>query len=60
MDRKIIRVGIALLAVASLLPAPVIAQDQKVSDQAAQGAAAGSTRLRRPRPRAPFRRERWT
>jgi len=37
MDRKIIRVGIALLAVASLLPAPVIAQDQKGGDQSAQG-----------------------
>ncbi len=37
MDRKIIRVGIALLAVVSLLPAPVIAQDQNGSDQTAQG-----------------------
>jgi outer membrane protein len=33
MDRKSIRVGIALLAVVSLLPAPISAQDQKGSDQ---------------------------
>ena len=37
MDRKIIRAGVALLAVVSLLPAPVFAQDQKGSDQTAQG-----------------------
>ena len=37
MDRKRMRVGIALLAVASLLPVPVFAQDQKENDPAAQG-----------------------
>jgi len=37
MVRKIIRVGVALLAVVSLLPVPVFAQDQKGDDQTAQG-----------------------
>ena len=37
MDRKLMRAGVALLAVVSLLPAPVFAQDQKGSDQTAQG-----------------------
>ena len=37
MDRKRMRVGIALLAVVSLLPVPVFAQDQKENDPAAQG-----------------------
>jgi outer membrane protein len=37
MDWKLIRVGVALLAVVSLLPAPVVAQDQKGSEQTAQG-----------------------
>jgi outer membrane protein len=37
MDRKLMRAGVALLAVVSLLPALVFAQDQKGSDQTAQG-----------------------
>jgi outer membrane protein len=37
MGRKFIRIGIALLAIASLLPAPVFAQDQKGSEQKASG-----------------------
>ena len=37
MYSKLIRVGVALLAIASLLPGPVLAQDQKGSDQAASG-----------------------
>ena len=36
MDRKIMRAGVALLAVFSLLPAPGFAQDQKVNAPAAQ------------------------
>ena len=37
MDRNLTRMGIALLAVISLLPAPVFAQDQKASDQKTPG-----------------------
>jgi len=37
MDRKIIRVGVALLVVVSLLPAPGFAQDQKVNAPTAPG-----------------------
>jgi outer membrane protein len=37
MGRKAMRIGIALLAIASMLPAPVFAQDQKGSDQKAPG-----------------------
>ena len=37
MGSKIMRVVVAILAVFSLLPAPVFAQDQKGSDQTAQG-----------------------
>jgi outer membrane protein len=37
MDRKLMRAGVALLAVVLLLPAPVFAQDQKGSDQTGQG-----------------------
>jgi outer membrane protein len=37
MDTKIKRVGVALLAIISLLPLPVFAQDQKRSDQTPQG-----------------------
>jgi outer membrane protein len=37
MGRKLLRVGIALLVVVSQLPAPVVAQDQKGSDQTPQG-----------------------
>jgi len=39
MDRNHLRVGIALLSVASLLPRPLVGQDQKAGDQAAQGHA---------------------
>src|SRR6266851_4435143 len=37
MGGKLIRVGVALLAVVSLLPAPVFPQDQKGIDRTAQG-----------------------
>ncbi len=37
MNRKLVRVGVALLAAFSLLPAPVFAQDQKGGDQTGQG-----------------------
>ena len=37
MDRKLLRIGVALLSVVSLLPGPLLAQDQKAGDQAAQG-----------------------
>ena len=37
MDRKILRAGITLLAIISLLPSPVFAQDQKGGDTPAQG-----------------------
>jgi outer membrane protein len=37
MGRKVMRIGIALLAIASLLPAPAFAQDQKGSEQKAPG-----------------------
>jgi outer membrane protein len=37
MGRKVMRIGIALLAIASLLPAPVFAQDQKGSEQKVPG-----------------------
>jgi outer membrane protein len=37
MDRKFVHVGVALLTVVSLLPAPAFAQDQKGSDQTAPG-----------------------
>jgi outer membrane protein len=37
MDRKLMRAGVALLAVVLLLPAPVFAQDKKGSDQTGQG-----------------------
>ncbi len=36
MDRKLLRIGVAVLSVVSLLPGPLLAQDQKVGDQAAQ------------------------
>ena len=39
MDRKLMRIGVALLAVVSLLPGPLFAQDQKGSDQTAPGQA---------------------
>src|SRR5580700_4500386 len=42
MSRKLIRAGAALLAVFSLLPAPVFPQDQKRSEQAAPAAPAGA------------------
>jgi outer membrane protein len=37
MGRKVMRIGIALLAIAPMLPAPVFAQDQKGIDQKAPG-----------------------
>jgi outer membrane protein len=40
MDRKLMRIGVALLAVVSLLPAPDFAQDQKGTDRIAQGQSA--------------------
>ena len=40
MDRKFMRIGVALLAVVSLLPAPDFAQDQKGTDQIEQGQSA--------------------
>jgi outer membrane protein len=39
MVSKLSRVGIAILAIVSLLPAPIFAQDQKGSDPKAQGAS---------------------
>ena len=37
MDRKLMRAGVALSAIVSLLPVPVFAQNQEVSAQTAQG-----------------------
>jgi hypothetical protein len=43
MNRKWMRVGIALLSAASLLPAPVFSQDQKGSDPSAPGQSSAQT-----------------
>jgi outer membrane protein TolC len=41
MDRNFMRVGVSVLAVFSLLPAPVFPQDQKGSEQTAPGQSVG-------------------
>ena len=56
MDRKIIHAGTAILAIISLLPASVVAQDQKMAGQTApdqppaqQASPAGTTSPIQPR-----------
>jgi outer membrane protein len=43
MVRKLMRAGVAILAIVSLLPAPVFAQDKKGSDPQGQGASSTQT-----------------